>query len=217
VAGTGPDCNTNGALTGSTRPIFRPPPSGDNNLKPCLFRLRLIAVRRDCLSVRLLIHKSDQPASPGEAGASTETVRKQRRGKPRRTAAAKPLFIFQRAFKNQDNGTLPYGHHPARRCCGRDPGGRVSARIMRKTAGPERSVTRQFSILNSPLSISLGKYQSTRCSQLSTFGLTFQIFEMYEVCEETERLESAIAERIITTIRSFLIGFMSPMATNIKA
>ena len=41
-------------------------------------------------------------------------------------------------------------------------------------------------ILNSPPSITLGKYQGTRYSQLSTFGLTFQICEMYE--ETADRL-----------------------------
>ena len=43
----------------------------DLNLSVCGFAS--LQCREACLSVRLLIYSSDQPASPGEAGASTET------------------------------------------------------------------------------------------------------------------------------------------------
>src|SRR5437763_9289938 len=64
------------------------------------------------------------------------------------------VFICQRTPDNHDPTGL------FRRCC----------------CGAER----QFSILNSPFSIALSKYQLTRYSQLSTFGLIFQMCEMYE-------------------------------------
>src|SRR5213078_3777092 len=56
----------------------------------------------------------------------------------------------------------------------------------------------QSSILHSPFSIPIPTlaqfpqqpgYQSTRYSQLSTFGLTFQIYEMYEIREIYEMYE----------------------------
>jgi hypothetical protein len=58
--------------------------------------------------------------------------------------------------------------------------------------------TFSFLILHSPFSIPIAtlarfycalRYQSTRYSQLSTFGLTFQICEMYEICELYEMYE----------------------------
>src|SRR5947208_15620631 len=51
-----------------------------------------------CLSVQVLVYSSDQPASPGEAGASTETMigRPARQASPHCDWAA--VFICQRPF-----------------------------------------------------------------------------------------------------------------------
>jgi hypothetical protein len=101
-----------------------------------------------------------------------------------RVSALSCRVELSKSARNWLWGTLPDGHHPARRCCLPGTPDRVSARFMRNNVRPERRANRQFSILNSPLSNALNKYQSTRNSQLSTFGLTFQIREMYEMYED---------------------------------
>ena len=77
VAGCGPSCNTKWVHMGSSRPIFRRNKPHKTVLCQSPLGSAFPQSGEARLSVQLLIYSSGQPASPGEAGASTEAVRKQ--------------------------------------------------------------------------------------------------------------------------------------------